>query len=69
MSRSVPSPARGLLSFLTFPVAGLIVGLLILLICLIFSVSFGAADIPLHQILIPLLSLWDNPIAQTVMGL
>ncbi|MBN3939914.1 MAG: hypothetical protein V7L21_32090 [Nostoc sp.] len=49
MSRSVPSPARGLLSFLIFPVAGLIVGLLILLICLIFSVSFGAADIPLHQ--------------------
>ncbi|MBE8964979.1 iron chelate uptake ABC transporter family permease subunit [Nostocales cyanobacterium LEGE 12452] len=51
MSRSVPSSTRGLLSSLTFPVAGLIVGLLILLGCLIFSVSFGAADIPLHQIL------------------
>ncbi|MBE9106770.1 iron ABC transporter permease, partial [Nostoc cf. edaphicum LEGE 07299] len=51
MSRSVPSSTRGLLSSLTFPVVGLIVGLLILLVCLIFSVSFGAADIPLHQIL------------------
>lgn len=51
MSRSIPSSARGFLSSLTFPVAGLIVGLLILLVCLIFSVSFGAADIPLHQVL------------------
>lgn len=50
MSRSVSSSARGL-SSLTFTVGGLMLGLLILLVCLIFSVSLGAAEIPLNQIL------------------
>ena len=36
---------RGFLQSLTLPVAGLVLGLIILLICLIFSVTLGAADI------------------------
>ncbi|WP_414552080.1 FecCD family ABC transporter permease [Anabaena sp. CCY 0017] len=45
MNKSMSSLNRGFLQSLTLPVAGLVLGLLILLICLIFSVTLGAADI------------------------
>ncbi|BAY10158.1 FecCD family ABC transporter permease [Calothrix sp. NIES-2098] len=69
MSRSASSSAQKLSPSLTFPVAGLIVGLLILLICLIFSVSFGAADIPLHQILTAFIQFdgsYEHLVIQTI---
>lgn len=50
MSKSTSSIPRGFLQSLTLPVGGLIVGLLILLICLFFSITLGAADIPLDTI-------------------
>jgi ABC-type Fe3+-siderophore transport system permease subunit len=46
MSKSTSSPNRGFLHSLTLPVGGLVLGVVILLICLIFSVTLGAADIP-----------------------
>ncbi|YAF98155.1 MAG: FecCD family ABC transporter permease [Nodularia sp. CChRGM 3473] len=50
MSKSTSSLTRGFLSALTLPVGGLVLGLIILLICLIFSVTLGAADIPVKTI-------------------
>ncbi|MBE9050237.1 iron ABC transporter permease [Nostocales cyanobacterium LEGE 11386] len=50
MSKSTSSLTRGFLSALTLPVGGLVLGLIILLICLIFSVTLGAADIPVDTI-------------------
>lgn len=51
MSKSTSSLGRNFLSSLTLPVGGLISAITALLVCLVFSVSFGAADIPLPQIL------------------
>ncbi|GAX36742.1 FecCD family ABC transporter permease [Nodularia sp. NIES-3585] len=50
MSKSNFSLNRGFLQSLSLPIGGLILGALILLICLIFSVTLGAAEIPLHTI-------------------
>jgi iron complex transport system permease protein len=50
MSKLTSSVPRGFLQSLTLPVGGLIVGLLILFICLIFSITLGAADIPVDTI-------------------
>lgn len=46
MSKSTFSLNRGSLQSLTLPIGSLVLGLLILLICLTFSVTLGAADIP-----------------------
>lgn len=51
MSKSTSSLGRNFLSSLTLPVGGLILAITALLVCLIFSVSFGATDIPLFHIL------------------
>jgi iron complex transport system permease protein len=51
MSKSTSSATRGIFSSLTLPLGGLILGLLVLMVCLIFSVTFGAADIPFDKIL------------------
>jgi iron complex transport system permease protein len=59
MSKLTSSVPRGFLQSLTLPVGGLIVGLLILLICLIFSITLGAADIPLDTIYTALID-FDN---------
>lgn len=50
MNKSTSSLNRGFLQSLTLPVGGLVLGLLILLICLIFSVTLGAADISLDTV-------------------
>ncbi len=50
MSKSTSSLNRGFVQSLTKPVAGLVLGLLILVICLIFSVTLGAADISWHTV-------------------
>ncbi|MBW4557265.1 MAG: iron ABC transporter permease [Trichormus sp. ATA11-4-KO1] len=50
MSKSTSSLTRGFLSALTLPFGGLVLGLIILLTCLIFSVTLGAADIPVETI-------------------
>lgn len=51
MSKSTSSMGKNFLTLLTLPVGGLILAIIALLLCLIFSVSFGAADIALPQIL------------------
>ncbi|MDB9343828.1 iron ABC transporter permease [Nodularia spumigena CS-586/05] len=50
MSKLTSSFNRGFLQSLTLPVAGLVIGLLILLISLLFSVTLGAADISWHTV-------------------
>lgn len=50
MSKLATSRTRGFVVQEALLFGGLILGLLILLLCLIFSVSFGAADIPLNSI-------------------
>ncbi len=51
MSKSTSSATRGIFSSLTLPLGGLTLGLLVLMVCLIFSVTFGAADIPFNKII------------------
>jgi iron complex transport system permease protein len=55
MNKSV-SLSRGSWRSLTLPTGGLILGLIILVVCLILSVSFGAAKIPLAKIIESFLS-------------
>ena len=50
MSKSTSSFNRGFLHSHTLPIAGLAIGLIILLLCLTLSVTFGAADISWHTI-------------------
>ena len=50
MSKLTSSFNKGFLQSLTLPVAGLVIGLLILLISLLFSVTLGAADISWHTV-------------------
>jgi iron complex transport system permease protein len=51
------------------PLAGLVLGLVILLICLIYSVTLGAAEIPLEKILTSFIAFdgsYDHLVIQTV---
>lgn len=51
MSQLTSSVSRGLMKQFALPVVGVVIGLLILLILLVISVSFGAKDISLGNIL------------------
>ncbi|MEG3880944.1 iron chelate uptake ABC transporter family permease subunit [Microcoleus sp. herbarium7] len=51
------------------PLAGLVLGLVILLICLVYSVTLGAAEIPLEKILTSFIAFdgsYDHLVIQTV---
>ncbi|CEJ42425.1 FecCD family ABC transporter permease [Umezakia ovalisporum] len=60
MIKSTSSLDRGFVQSLTWPIGGLVLGLLILLTCLIFSVTLGAADIPLDSVYAALTSFDDS---------
>jgi iron complex transport system permease protein len=60
MSPSNSPFTRGFPQSLTLPVAGLILGIIVLVACLILSVTFGAANIPFNQIITAFTSFDDT---------
>ncbi|MBW4619657.1 MAG: iron ABC transporter permease [Cyanosarcina radialis HA8281-LM2] len=69
MTKAIASPPRGSNQLQLSPSLGLIVGVVILLICLVYSVSLGAAEIPLPQILTSFTAFdgsYNHLIVQTV---
>ncbi|MBE9014876.1 iron ABC transporter permease [Chroococcidiopsidales cyanobacterium LEGE 13417] len=69
MSKAIASSPKGSNKPKLSPLAGLIVGLAILLVCFLYSISLGAAEIPLAQILASFTAFdgsYNHLIVQTV---
>ena len=69
MTKAIASSPRGLKQPQLSPLIGLIIGLAILLVCFLYSISLGAAEIPLAQILASFTSFdgsYNHLIVQTV---
>ncbi|MBD0389158.1 MAG: iron ABC transporter permease [Nostoc sp. C3-bin3] len=69
MTKASTMPPRGWKKPELSPLAGLVLGLVILLICLVYSVTLGAAEIPLDKILASFVTFdnsYDHLVIQTV---